>query len=57
MVARTESVHRRRNPIAYDCVKVIFVRAGSAWLFSEFGKRSIRVGDAVLLAANTPPHA
>lgn len=53
VVARTESVHQRCDPIAYDCVKLIFVRAGSAWLFSEFGERPIRVGDAVLLAANT----
>lgn len=53
VVARTESVHQRRDPIAYDCVKLIFVRAGSAWLFSEFGERPVRVGDAVLLAANT----
>lgn len=53
VVARTECVHQRRDPIAYDCVKLIFVRAGSAWLFSEFGERPIRLGDAVLLAANT----
>ena len=53
MFARTQSVHRRRDPIAYDCVKLIFVRAGSAWVFSEFGERPIRLGDAVLLAANT----
>ncbi len=53
VVARTESVHHRRDPIAYDCVKLIVVRAGSAWLFSEFGERPIKVGDAVLLAANT----
>ncbi|ACS29604.1 AraC family transcriptional regulator [Micrococcus luteus] len=53
VVARTECLHRRREPIAYDCVKLIFVRAGSAWLFSEFGERPVKVGDAVLLAANT----
>lgn len=53
VVARTESVHRRRDPIAYDCVKLIFVRAGSAIVFSEFGERPVRVGDLVLLAANT----
>ncbi|UNX55485.1 helix-turn-helix transcriptional regulator [Georgenia sp. TF02-10] len=34
-------------------MKLIFVRAGSALLFSEFGERSIKVGDVVLLAANT----
>lgn len=53
VVARTESVHRPRAPVAYDCVKLIFVRAGSAIVFSEFGEHPITVGDAVLLAANT----
>lgn len=52
-MARTESVYRRRDPIAYDCVKLIFVRAGSVILFSEFGERPAKVGDVVLLAANT----
>lgn len=52
-MARTESVHRPRDPIAYDCVKLIFVRAGSALLFSEFGERPVRVGDVVLLGPNT----
>ena len=53
VVARTESVHRPRAPVAYDCVKLIFVRDGSAIVFSEFGERPVRVGDVVLLAANT----
>lgn len=53
VVARTESVHRPREPIAYDCVKLIFVRAGSALFFSEFGERPVRVGDVVLVGANT----
>ncbi len=53
IAARTECLHRPRAPVAYDCVKLIFVRAGSALLFSEFGERPIRVGDVVLLAANT----
>lgn len=52
-MARTESVHRPRDPIAYDCVKLIFVRAGSALLFSEFGERPVSVGDVVLLGPNT----
>lgn len=53
VVAHTESAHRPRAPIAYDCVKLIFVRAGSAIVFSEFGERPVTVGDVVLLAANT----
>lgn len=53
VVARTESIHRRREPVSYDCVKLIFVRGGSAWFFSEFGERPAQLGDVVLLAANT----
>ncbi|TRF64652.1 AraC family transcriptional regulator, partial [Salmonella enterica subsp. enterica serovar London] len=29
-------MHRPLGPVAYDCVKVIVVRDGSAFLFSEF---------------------
>lgn len=39
-------------PAAYDCVKLIVVRDGSAFLFSEFGQESIKVGDVILLGAN-----
>lgn len=41
------------EPVAYDCVKVIVVRDGSAVLFSEFGQKPVNVGDVVLLGANT----
>ncbi len=53
VVVRTESIHGRREPVAYDRVKLIFVRGGSSWFFSEFGERPARLGDVVLLAANT----
>lgn len=53
VVARTHTIHATIEPVAYDCVKVIFVRFGSAVLFSEFDEIPIRVGDVVLLAANT----
>lgn len=53
LVARTRSLHSVVDPIAYDCVKLIVVRAGGALLFSEFGLRHVNVGDVVLLAANT----
>lgn len=46
-------MHSEIAPIAYDCVKIIVVRAGGAVLFSEFGVRHINVGDVVVLAANT----
>ena len=51
--ANTRTIHRPVGPVAYDCVKLIVVRDGSAILFSEFGERPINVGDVVLLATNT----
>lgn len=53
ILARTTSIHRPIGPLAYDCIKVILIRDGSAVLFSEFGQRPVRVGDVVLLGANT----
>src|SRR5699024_8617731 len=49
---RTRTVHRWWGHVAYDCVILIVIRAGSAILFSEFGERPIRPGDVVLLGAN-----
>ncbi|WP_250506976.1 helix-turn-helix transcriptional regulator [Bowdeniella massiliensis] len=53
VVARTRSIHHPIAPVAYDCVKLIFVRAGSAILMSEFGERPVGAGDVVALGANT----
>lgn len=53
ILARTRTVHRPVGPVAYDCVKLIFVRSGSAILFSEFGQKPATAGDVVLLGANT----
>ena len=53
VVARTRSHHVPVDPVAFDCVKLIVVRTGSALLFSEFGTRHVKVGDVVLLAAQT----
>jgi AraC family transcriptional regulator len=39
--ARTRTIHRPVGPVAYDCVKVIIVRDGSAILFSEFGQKPV----------------
>lgn len=52
LLARTRTVHRPVGPVAYDCVKVIVVRDGSAILFSEFGQRPVKPGDVILLGAN-----
>lgn len=53
IVARTRTLPRPVDPIAHDCVKLIVVRNGSAILFSEFGKRPVKVGDVILIDANT----
>lgn len=52
LVARTQTVHRPVGPVAYDCVKFIVVRDGSAFLFSEFGQQPVKPGDVVMLGAN-----
>lgn len=52
VIARTQTIHRPVVPVAYDCVKVIVVRDGSATLFSEFGQRPVKPGDVILLGAN-----
>ncbi|MBT2483111.1 helix-turn-helix transcriptional regulator [Microbacterium sp. ISL-108] len=52
VLAHTQTLHAPVGPVAYDCVKVIVVRSGSAILFSEFGQKPVNVGDAVFLGAN-----
>ena len=50
--AFTRTAYRPADPVAFDWIKLAFVRDGSAILLSEFGKRPVRFGDAVLLSAN-----
>lgn len=52
LLARNQTIHRPIGPLAYDCVKVIIVRDGSAILFSEFGQKPVRPGDVILLGPN-----
>lgn len=53
LVARTQTAHAPLDPIAFDCVKIIVIRSGSAILLCELGERHVKVGDIVVLAANT----
>lgn len=53
VVARTSTWLAPTEPRAYDCVRTIFVRGGSAVLFSEFGVHSVRVGEVAVLAPCT----
>jgi hypothetical protein len=48
VLARTQTVHRPIGPTAYDCVKIIVAREGSAVLYSEFGQKQVRLALAVL---------
>ena len=50
--ARTSTLHRPVDPLAFDWIRLTFVRDGSAILFSEFGQKPVKVGDVVLLGAN-----
>lgn len=52
LLARTQKVHRPIGPLAYNCVKIIVVRDGSAILFSEFGQKPVRPGNVVVLGPN-----
>lgn len=52
ILARTRTIRDTINSVAYDCVKLIFVRSGSAILFSEFGRQQVQIGNAVLPGAN-----
>lgn len=53
IVTRTRTDYHPIQPIAFDYVKFIIVRAGSARLFSEFGCQNAHLGDVIVLAANT----
>lgn len=53
VLVRSQTVATPTPPLAYDCVRLIFVRSGSAILLSEFGEKPVSVGDVVALGANT----
>lgn len=53
VIARTETIRKSLEPVAYECARLFVVRKGSAVLSSELGKQSVHVGDVVLLSTNT----
>lgn len=53
IVTRTQTICALAAPIAFNCVKFIVVRDGSATLFSEHGNLRVSVGDVVVLDENT----
>lgn len=52
LLARNRSLRRAVAPVAYDCVKVIVIRAGSAILSGDLSD-AVRAGDVLFLGANT----
>ncbi|GAB2940517.1 helix-turn-helix domain-containing protein [Nonomuraea fastidiosa] len=52
IIARTETWHQPVCPSAYDCVRLVVPRSGSAILLSEFGEKPVKPGDVVLLGSN-----
>lgn len=50
--ARTRTMHRPFGPAAYDCVRLVVIRDGTAIVFSEFGQKPVSTGHVVLLGAN-----
>ncbi|MCW3158381.1 helix-turn-helix domain-containing protein [Micropruina sonneratiae] len=54
LVAWTSILRRGEGHVAYDCVRVMVIREGSAILSGEFGQRPVSVGDVILLAPNVP---
>ncbi len=52
VLARTRSIRRPVGPMVYDCLKLVFVRSGSAIVFSEFGHQPVSFGDAILIGPN-----
>ena len=51
--AQSRAFQKSVPPVAFDCVKLMVIRAGSAVLYSGFGERPVTVGDVIVLAGNT----
>lgn len=52
IVVRTGSIQRTSRPSAFDCIRIIVIRDGSAFLQDDFGKKIVTVGHVVILGAN-----
>lgn len=52
LLARNRTYYRPVGPASFDCVQVIFIRDGSAFLIGETGQETVTVGDVLLLGAN-----
>ncbi|MFD2028521.1 helix-turn-helix transcriptional regulator [Promicromonospora aerolata] len=52
IIARTRSFYQTIDPVAYNCLELIFVRHGSAFLLSEFGEQLVTIGDVIALGAS-----
>src|SRR5690625_899835 len=52
LLARNRTYYRPVEPASFDCVQVIFIRDGSAFLIGETGQEPVTVGDVLLLGSN-----
>lgn len=52
LIARTWAMYRPVAPVAYDCVRVIAVRDGSAFLHGDLDAHPVNIGDVILLGAD-----
>lgn len=52
IIVRTGSTRHTSELAAFDCVRVIVIRDGSAFVDGEFGKESVAVGRIMVLGAN-----
>lgn len=52
LIAQTSVLNHPTGPTAYDCLRLIVMREGTAVVFSEFGWQPVSVGDVVLLGPN-----
>lgn len=52
IVVRTGSIHRASELAAYDCIRIVVIRDGSAILHGEFGREPVTVGHVVVLGDN-----
>lgn len=52
LLARNRTYYRSVGPGSFDCVQVIFIRDGSAFLIGGTGREPVAVGDVLLLGSN-----
>lgn len=52
IIVHTGSIHRASELSAFDCLRIIIIRDGSAFLRGDFGEEIASVGDIVIFGSN-----